>query len=274
MFARADFMRDHPKVINGLVRGFLDAVEELKSEPNRKRAAALMAKAYGLPAEDALGMLADAHSTNFAENRDFFLNQNNPTNFERYWETASMLYLKLGSIDGTVRFDQVLDFTFIQALQAVEPYASSRDEYSVTFTPKGVAAIQAEADEILTNVQRVHFFPNSFDLFHKKSDGALYDPQVSKVMEEVARLAGQFGMARITIEGHTDASMRGSVPSDAVKQLSLNRANAVKQELVNRYKFQPNQFSVAGVGWERELEPGNHALNRRVEIKVFPLEAQ
>ena len=28
-------------------------------------------------------MLGDAHSTNYAENRDFFLNQNNPTNFER-----------------------------------------------------------------------------------------------------------------------------------------------------------------------------------------------
>jgi flagellar motor protein MotB len=97
---------------------------------------------------------------------------------------------------------------------------------------------------------------------------------VAKVMEEVARLAGQFGMARITIEGHTDASMRNQVSFEAVQSLSLNRANAVKQELVSHYKFQPNQFSVEGVGWNRELEPGNHALNRRVEIKVYPLEAQ
>jgi outer membrane protein OmpA-like peptidoglycan-associated protein len=185
-----------------------------------------------------------------------------------------MLYLKLGSITGAVRFDQVMDFRPIQSLAAVEPYASSRDEYGVTFTPKGVAAIQAESSEILTNIQRIHFFPNSFDLFHKKSDGSLYDPASTKVLEEVARLAGQFGMARITIEGHTDGSMRGQVPFDAVKQLSLNRANAVKQELVKRYKFQPNQFSVDGAGWSKELEPGNNALNRRVEIKVFPLEAQ
>jgi NitT/TauT family transport system substrate-binding protein len=274
MFARADFMRDNPKVIDGLVRAYFDAVEELKSEASRKRAAAIMAKAYGLPVEDAAGMLGDAHWTNFAENREFFLNQNNPTNFERTWETASMLYLKLGSITGAVRFDQVMDFRPIQSLAAVEPYASSRDEYGVTFTPKGVAAIQAESSEILTNIQRIHFFPNSFDLFHKKSDGSLYDPASTKVLEEVARLAGQFGMARITIEGHTDGSMRGQVPFDAVKQLSLNRANAVKQELVKRYKFQPNQFSVDGAGWSKELEPGNNALNRRVEIKVFPLEAQ
>jgi outer membrane protein OmpA-like peptidoglycan-associated protein len=59
-----------------------------------------------------------------------------------------------------------------------------------------------------------------------------------------------------------------------VRELSLNRANAVKEELVKRYKFQSNQFSVDGLGWTKELEEGNHALNRRVEVKVFPLEVQ
>ncbi len=274
MFARADFVRDNPKIVDGLVRGFFDAIEEMKSEPNKRRAAELMAKAYGLPAEEAVAMLGDAHSTNYAENKDFFLNANNPTNFERIWETASTLYLKLGSIGSAVRFDQVMDFSFIKALEGVEPYASSRDEYTVSFTPKGVSAIKAEATEILTNIQRIHFFPNSYDLFQKNADGTLYDPNVQKVLEDVGRLAGQFGMARITIEGHTDASMKGMVPFSAVKDLSSNRANAVKEELVKRYKLQPNQFAVEGVGWEVELEPNNHALNRRVEIKVFPLEQQ
>lgn len=272
MFGRADFVRDNPKIIDGLVRGFFDAVEDLKQEPNRRRAAELMAKAYGLSTDEALGMLADAHSTNYAENREFFLNQNNPTNFERYWETASTLYLKLGSISSAVRFDQVMDFSFIKALENVQPYASSRDEYTITFTPKGVGAIQAEASEILTNVQRIHFYPNSADLFRKNDQGQLYDPNVNKIIEEVGRLVGQFGMARVVIEGHTDASMKGSVPFEAVRDLSMRRANAVKEELVKRFKLQPNQFSVDGVGWNREIEPGNHALNRRVEIKVYPLE--
>jgi NitT/TauT family transport system substrate-binding protein len=274
MFARADFVRDNPKIVDGLVRGFFDAVEELKVEANKQKAAALMGKAYGLPAEEAAGMLADAHSTNYAENKAFFLNQNNPTNFERYWETASTLYLKLGSISSAVRFDQVMDFSFIKALETVEPYASSRDEYSITFTPKGVSAIQAEANEILTNVQRIHFFPNSSDILHKNEDGTLYDPNATKILEDVARLTGQFGAARITIEGHTDASMKGFVDFNAVRDLSTARANAVKQVLVEKYHLQPNQFAVDGVGWNREIEPGNHALNRRVEIKVYPLEQQ
>jgi NitT/TauT family transport system substrate-binding protein len=274
MFARADFVRDNPKIIQGLARGFFDAVEELKNPAQKARAAALMGKAYGFPASEAEAMLADAHSTNYAENRAFFLDQNNPTNFERYWETASTLYLKLGSISSSVRFDRVMDFSVIKALENVEPYRSSRDEYTVTFTPKGVAAIAAEASEILTNVQRIHFAPNSFDMLKKNADGTLYDPNSAKILEEVARLVGQFGMARITIEGHTDGSMRGNVPVEAVRSLSMNRANAVKEALVKKYKLQPNQFSVEGRGWDRELEGGNHALNRRVEIKVYPLEAQ
>jgi flagellar motor protein MotB len=63
-----------------------------------------------------------------------------------------------------------------------------------------------------------------------------------------------------------------------VQELSLNRANSVKEALVRKFPtLQPNQFSAAGIGWDRPLDPGdpgNHAKNRRVEIKVYPLEAQ
>ena len=39
----------------------------------------------------------------------------------------------------------------------------------------------------------------------------------------------------------------------------------------------PNQFSAQGMGWARPgdaSDPENHAKNRRVEVKVYPLEAQ
>jgi outer membrane protein OmpA-like peptidoglycan-associated protein len=111
-------------------------------------------------------------------------------------------------------------------------------------------------------------------LFHKNANGELYDPNVNKMLEEVGRLAGQFGMARIVIEGYTDSSMKDFVPLSAVKTLSLDRANSVKQELVRKFKLQPNQLAVEGMGWNKEIEPCNHAMNRRVEIKVYPLEQQ
>src|SRR5262245_32475915 len=79
-FARADFAKDHPGIIEGITRGIFDAMTDLKDDNNRKKLAELLAKGYNIPAPDALGMLGDAHSTNWAENYQFFLNQNNPTN--------------------------------------------------------------------------------------------------------------------------------------------------------------------------------------------------
>ena len=64
-------------------------------------------------------------------------------------------------------------------------------------------------------------------------------------------MAGQFGNGRIIIEGHTDSSMKGRVPDDMVKELSTNRANAVKEALVEKFKLDQNQsrwWGWAGTG--------------------------
>jgi NitT/TauT family transport system substrate-binding protein len=284
-FARADFAKDHPQITEALVRGIFDAMEELKDTNNQQKVAELMAKGYNIPATEALAMLGDAHSTNFAENREFFLNQNNPANFERTWQTAYYLYKRIGQVSQATAFDKVMDFSILKKLAKEPKYAKQKDEYSVTFTPKSVTAIQAESGEILTKTVVIHFFPNSWDLNYKvgkningKIIPSPYDPNIKFILEEIGRLAGQYGAARIVIEGHTDASMKGQVPENAVKELSSNRANAVKESLLKKFKtLQPNQFSATGQGWSRPADandPFNHAKNRRVEIKVYPLEAQ
>ncbi len=283
-FARADFAQDHPEIVEGLVRGIFDAMAALKGDAAKETVARLMGEGYGLPPAEAGGMLADAHSTNWAENYQFFLNQNNPTNFERVWNQAYYLYRRIGKINHTtVPFDQVMDFSIIKKLGDEEKYASERDEYTMQFTPKATSEIRAE-EEILTNTVVIHFYPNSWDLYRKVTEKVgdkevehLYDPNVDLILEEIAKLAGQFGTARIIIEGHTDASMKGRVPADLVKELSLKRANSVKEALINKYpSLDPNQFNVEGMGWERPADsnyPLEHAKNRRVEIKVFPAEA-
>jgi outer membrane protein OmpA-like peptidoglycan-associated protein len=283
-FARADFAKDHPDIIEGLVRGIFDAMEALKQEEAKIRVAKLMADGYSIPETDTLGMLADAHSTNHAENRDFFLNRNSPTNFERTWNTAYFLYKKIGAVGEKVPFDQVMSFDVIQKLGQEPKYANQKDEYDIHFAPAAAGAIQAEGGEILTKTVVIHFFPNSWDLSKRVTqnvDGVdkevLYDPNASFVIEEVGTLAGQYGAARIVVEGHTDGSMRGRVPPALVKELASNRANAVKEAIVRKFtSLQPNQFASAGIGWDRpadSADPDNHAKNRRVEIKVYPAEA-
>jgi NitT/TauT family transport system substrate-binding protein len=280
-FARADFARDHGPILEGLARGIFDGMERLKDQTEKKKVSELMAAGYNIPASDALSMLGDAHSTNWAENFQFFINENNPTNFERIWQRAYLLYRRIGSISHRpVPFDQVMDFSIVQKLGQDEKYSSSKVEYETKVAPKELQAVRAEGDEILTNTVVIHFFPNSWDPFNTvnktingKAVQERYDPNVENVLEEIAQLAGQFGTARIIIEGHTDSSMKGQVPVEAVKDLSLKRAAAIKEALLKKYTdLDANRFNVDGVGWDRPVDPLNQTKNRRVEIKVLTAE--
>jgi len=284
-FARADFAKDHPDKIEAIVRGIFDAMVDLKTEGAKAKAAELMAAGYNIPATDTLAMLGDAHSTNWAENYQFFINRNNPANFERIWKQAYYLYRRVGAISNPpVPFDQVMDFSVIQKLGGEKKYAETKDEYTRALPPKTLSQIRAENEEILTNTVVIHFFPNSWDLRKKivrRIDGKdveePYDPSIDLVLDEVGALAKQFGNSRIVIEGHTDSSMKGQVPPAMVKELSRQRAGSVKESLVGKYEFDENRFAVDGVGWDRPADPeqpDNHALNRRVEIKVYSAEKE
>jgi flagellar motor protein MotB len=63
-----------------------------------------------------------------------------------------------------------------------------------------------------------------------------------------------------------------------VKELSQQRALAVKQAIADKFKtIDPNQFVAEGKGWDAPADAGdpeNHAKNRRVEIKVYTAEQQ
>jgi NitT/TauT family transport system substrate-binding protein len=278
---RADFVRDHPDVVEGLVAGIFEGMDELKKDP--APACKWMADAFGMKADEVMKMRSDAHLTNCAENIQFFLNSSNPTNFERTWKNAGYVYRELGRINTPVLFDQVMDFTFLQKIEKKGTFAHQKDESVATFTPGSYKKVQAEAP-ILTQTIRINFYPNSSNPYEPARDefgaviqGKLYDASVDPTLEQVARLAGQFARAVILIEGNTDSSMRGRVPVQAVKDLSLARAEAIKRALIDKFKFDPNKFTVEGAGWDKPADPkdpDNHALNRRVEINVYPPEQQ
>jgi NitT/TauT family transport system substrate-binding protein len=276
---RADFVRDHPEVVEGLIAGIFEGMDLVKEKP--EEAARWMADAFGMKPEDVMKMRNDAHLTNLAENIQFFLNASNPTNLERTWKNASYVYRELGRINAPVAFDQVMDFTFVQKIQQKGMFAHHKDESVAAFTPASFRKITAEAP-ILTQTIRINFYPNSANPYEPARDesgstvaGKLYDPNVNATLEQVARLAGQFARAVILIEGHTDSSMKGRVPVQAVRDLSLARAEAIKRSLIEKFKFDPNKFTIEGKGWDQPADPGeptNHALNRRVEISVYPPE--
>jgi NitT/TauT family transport system substrate-binding protein len=277
---RNDFYRDHPEIVSGLVQGIFDGMDSVRKDPGL--AAKALAAAFKLPEEDCKNMVGkdggivegDAHLTNYRENSKFFLDPFNPANFEVVWNSASTIYKSLGTISTTVSAEKVKASKVLGAL--ADHYKDVRDLSQPTFKPDAMLKFSAEAGagQVLTKAVMISFEPN------KSTLDTNYDNTIPTTLEEIGKLAGRFGNAYIIIEGNTDASRKGIVPADLVRQLSYDRADSVRKAIMDRYKFDPNKFKVVGNGWDNPLpnatDPSNaenNKRNRRVEVKVFPLES-
>jgi len=277
---RNDFYRDNPQIVSGLVQGIFEGMDMVRKSPND--AAQALAHAFSLPAEDCKNMVGkdggitegDAHLTNYRENAKFFLDPFNPANFEVVWNSASTIYKSLGTIATTVPAPKVKAASVLSGM--AEAYKDVRDLSQPTFKPDALTKMSAEAGsgQVLTKAVMVAFEPN------KSTLDTNYDNTITATLQEIGKLAGKFGNAYIIIEGNTDASRKGIVPADLVRQLSYDRADAVRRAIMDHYKFDPNKFKVVGNGWDNPLpnctDPSNsenNKKNRRVEVKVFPLES-
>ena len=277
---RNDFYRDHPEIVSGLVQGIFAGMDMVRKDP--KNAARALAMAYKIPEEDCIKMIGndggisegDAHLTNYRENSKFFLDPFNPANFDVVWNSASTIYKSLGTIDNSVAVSKVKAASVLAGL--ADAYKDVRDLSQPTFKPDALTKLSAEAGtgQVLTKAVMVAFEPNRSTL------DTNYDQTIPGTLDEIGKLAGRFGNAYIIIEGNTDASRKGIVPADLVRQLSYDRADAVRRAIMEKYRFDPNKFKVVGNGWDNPLpnstDPSNaehNKRNRRVEVKVFPLES-
>jgi len=276
---RNDFLKENPQIVSGLVQGIFEGMDMVRKDPGL--AARALAAAFQLPEADCKNMVGkdggitegDAHLTNYRENAKFFLDPFNPANFEVVWNSASTIYKSLGTISSTVPSSKIKDKEILAALS--EAYKDVKDLSQPTFKPEALKNMTAEAGsgQVLTKAVMISFEPNKSVL------NAEYDSTIPATLEEIGRLAGKFGNAYIIIEGNTDASRKGIVPADLVRQLSYDRADSVRKSIMEKYKFDPNKFKVVGNGWDNPLpnctDPSNsehNKKNRRVEVKVFPLE--
>jgi NitT/TauT family transport system substrate-binding protein len=276
---RNDFYHDHPEIVSGLVQGIFEGMDMVRKDP--KNGARALAMAFKLPQGDCEKMVGsdggiaegDAHLTNYRENAKFFLDPFNPANFEVVWNSASIIYKSLGTINNTVPAAKVKAQTVLAAMS--ESYKEVRDLSQPTFKPDAMLKLSPEAGagQVLTKAVMISFEPNSSTL------NPQYDTTIPNTLEEIGKLAGKFGNAYVVIEGNADASKKGLVPSDLVRQLSYERADAVRKSIMEKYRFDPNKFKVVGNGWDNPLpgftdnsNPESNKKNRRVEVKVFPLE--
>ena len=104
-------------------------------------------------------------------------------------------------------------------------------------------------------------------------DFARYDikPQFYPALNTIANTLREYNQTIVEVSGHTD-----SVGSDAANQtLSERRANAVSGYLIGQ-GLQRERFEVVGTGERYPIASNDtdqgRALNRRVEIRLLPLQ--
>jgi len=278
---RNDFATDHPDIVEKMIRCIFEGVDMVRKDP--QLAAKYLSAAYNLPVADCAMMIGkdggiasgDAHLLNYRENYKFFCDQMNPVNFESIWNKSSTIYQSLGVIDAPIVAAKVKASKFL--LGMVNDYKDVQDLSQPVFSPNMVfKTLEAGEGNILSKAVQIRFESGKWDL------NSTYDTNIPNSLVEIGMLAGNFGNAYIVIEGNTDGSMKGLVPSDAIRKLSYDRAEAVKKSILTKYpNFDPNKFKVVGNGWDSPL-PGctdssdkeQNKKNRRTEIKVYPLETE
>jgi outer membrane protein OmpA-like peptidoglycan-associated protein len=147
---------------------------------------------------------------------------------------------------------------------AVEKQARLEAESKLAGAMKDLAAIAAVKEDarglVITLSGAVLFASNKYTLLNTA---------MTKLDQVAEALKAQGSDKRMVVEGHTD-----SQGSDMINQpLSLNRANAVRDYLVNR-GVDAAKIRAVGMGSTRPLldnrNAENRANNRRVEIVIEP----
>src|SRR6185369_8912575 len=112
--ARQNVIDQAPETIRDFVRGWLDGIEMIKSNPNGSYE--VIGKALKLDNETVSGMLSGLKLTPFADNAMFYGLSGGKSHFETLFDTAFVIWRKKGLVSKVVSGKDFVDVQFIQSL--------------------------------------------------------------------------------------------------------------------------------------------------------------
>jgi NitT/TauT family transport system substrate-binding protein len=255
--------QQHPEIVTGLVDGMLQGNHQVRQNPQAH--ADLLAKAFGWSREEVLQELSQVHLANWPENRAFFSGEIDAAgSYGGIFQSALMTYGRTHDVPA-------------QRLLSLAGLDSLANKYSTE-----VASIQPirtteggtlETNPLLSRDIRFHFQPNSAELATTSENDELY--------RLVQRMVQVSPGSTILLRGHVDDTLvedfRKQGGDRFVRQMALRamelsqqRANAVRDQLVARFNIEPARLEAIGRGWDEPI--GNADENRRVEVQWFLLE--
>jgi len=246
------FSAKYPQTLVEFAQGWLEGVEFIKSQPDRAYNLIGAVKDFNIPSDLAKTMLGGVKLADYADNRSFMGTAGSNSDYANIFTMAQDMYREARIIKHSNNPEESLDRRYVEKLSGSFSTASSEEPIEYHEPAKGTTPLATEHRSIF-------FDPNSA---HMSLDSRA-------VVDELASTMRAYENTVVDIEGNTDST--GS--RDYNVQLSHQRADAVRDYLVEKYGFPVVRLRTAGNGPDKPLAPNATAegreKNRRTDIKVY-----
>src|SRR5579864_8928920 len=246
------FAAKHPQTVMKLAQGWIEGVEFIHSQPARAYNLIGTIKDFNIPSDLAKTMLEGVKLADYADNTSFMGTAGSNADYANIFSMAQDMYRELRMIKRTNDPEDSLDRRYIQQLSGSFSTASSEQPIEYHQPSKG-------ATPIATQHRSIYFDPASA---HMSLDSRA-------VVDEVGGQMRAYENTVVDIEGNTHSTGQRGYNM----QLSRQRADAVKQYLMDKYGFPGARFRIAGNGPDKPLDtnatPEGREKNRRTDIKLY-----
>ena len=246
------FAANNPQALMNFLAGWLEGVEFIKAQPSRAATLIGAIKDFNIPADLAKTMLEGVRLADCAENKAFF-GADAGSDYSNIFKMAQEMYRDLRLIKRIADPESSVDRRYVAAL-------AGKVACSSTAAPIEYKAPAKGATPIATQRRSIYFEPNS----------AKMGLDSRAVVDEIGSMMRAYENTVVDIEGNTDST---GAPAHNVA-LSKERAEAVKNYLVEKYGFPGSRMRTVGNGSSKAVDdngtPEGREKNRRTDIKVYP----
>lgn len=267
------FGEENPKMVAALVDALMEGNKMVRDNPAAHTAT--IAKAFKWEPKDVAEELSKIHFSNLPENLAFFAGTiDSAGSYEGIYQSAILAYGS-GLIKNPVGAEKFVDLQHIKALDASGAYKDQKIAIAPLKSGKG----QVETDPLLSKDIRFFFEPNSSRLDLTGNDRQRNEDMLMTIKKLLQVSPG----STVLLRGHVDDAR---VPefrklggdqlvrkmSLEAMQLSKDRAEEVRKQLIAKHAIEAKRIDIYGAGWNESINKAQPEQNRRVEVHWFTLE--
>jgi outer membrane protein OmpA-like peptidoglycan-associated protein len=242
-----------PQTVVKFIQGWLEGVQFIQGQPERAYTLIGTIKDFNIPSDLAKTMLAGVKLADYADNQAFFGTAGADSDYANIFKMANEMYRELRLIKHASDAESSVDRRYLAELNG--KFSATSTEAPITYKEPAKTAVP-----IATQRRAIYFDANS----------AKMGIDSRAVVDEIGAFMRAYENTVVDIDGNTDAT--GS--RDLNMALSKQRAETVKQYLVEKYHFPPERMRAVGNGPDKPVDtndtPEGREKNRRTDIKVYP----